>query len=269
MARALQNGAVSGGQRITSLDRVRSIGRCVVERLSELEKVRIAELAALGCRRGSASGGPSFSVALRRYVNRLRRPSPPARKRSPLRLSLIEREEISRGWPVESRCGPSRGGWVDRRRRSRGRCIRNGGVRRYRACRADRAALRRAATTEDSEARAVSTVAGVVEAQARGALVAAADLRLAGASVPRRSGDARVARDDLSVAVRAVPRRAAQGADRVISAPGTSLAGPRAFRHEWSRAAPRHAQHSANDPPKPMTGPCPATGKATSSSARA
>ena len=40
--------AVSGGQRISTFDRVGSIGRCVVERLSELEKWRIAELSAQG-----------------------------------------------------------------------------------------------------------------------------------------------------------------------------------------------------------------------------
>src|SRR5665811_628481 len=41
--------AVSGDRRITPFDRVGSIGRCVVvERLSELEKWRIAELAAQG-----------------------------------------------------------------------------------------------------------------------------------------------------------------------------------------------------------------------------
>ena len=66
--------------------------------LSVEAKARIAEL--------WAAGAPAWKIreeagvsrhAVLRQVRRLRRPVPPERVRSPLRLSLIEREEISRG----------------------------------------------------------------------------------------------------------------------------------------------------------------------------
>ena len=52
------------------------------------------------------------------------------------------------------------GGWVGRRRRCRVRCARNGGRRRYRACRADRGGVASGAATEAVEARVVSPAAG-------------------------------------------------------------------------------------------------------------
>ena len=96
-----------------------------MDRLSEREKVRIAELVAVGA--------PAWKLhrevhrsrwAIRWYVNRLQRPSPPARsgRRCGCRWPNGRR---SRGaWPVASRCVRSRFGWVDRPRRSRGRCMR-------------------------------------------------------------------------------------------------------------------------------------------------
>ena len=68
------------------------------ERLSELERWRIAELAAQGLPTrliGKEIGRGHFVVA--KHLRVMRRP--PAREtvRSPLRLSLTEREEISRG----------------------------------------------------------------------------------------------------------------------------------------------------------------------------
>src|ERR1700690_4385296 len=75
------------------------IGRCVVvERLSELEKWRIAELAAQGLPVrviGKEIGRAHRTVWT--YIRVLRRPPVPERNRSALRLSLTEREEISRG----------------------------------------------------------------------------------------------------------------------------------------------------------------------------
>jgi hypothetical protein len=68
-----------------------------VERLSEREKERIGEL--------SAARAPVWLIheevsrsrwAIRRYINSLERPAKPEATRSPLRLSLVEREEISR-----------------------------------------------------------------------------------------------------------------------------------------------------------------------------
>jgi hypothetical protein len=69
-----------------------------VERLSARERERIAELL--------AEGAPFWRLceevgrsrhAVRRAVLALSRPAPRERKRSPLRLSPAEREEISRG----------------------------------------------------------------------------------------------------------------------------------------------------------------------------
>src|SRR5262249_44503662 len=91
--------AVSGGQRITSFDRVGSIGRCVVvERLSELERWRIAELSAEGSttRLIAKEIGRGHGVVAK-HLREMRRPAAREPVRSALRLSLVEREEISRG----------------------------------------------------------------------------------------------------------------------------------------------------------------------------
>ena len=170
-----------------------------------------------------------------------RRPEP---VRSPLRLSLREREEISRGLAG----GESLRSIARRLGRSPSTISRevatNGGRRRYRACRADTAALRRARRPKPVEAGVVWSAPSGGRGEARAALVSAADLGLAGGGVPRRSGDARVARDDLPVVVRAVPRRVTQGTDP-LSAVGTHDASTaRPHRDERSRPAARHAQHS-------------------------
>ena len=70
----------------------------MVERLSELEKWRIAELAAQGLpsRVIGKEIGRSHRAVWGEIV-RSRRPVVPEPVRSPLRLSLAEREEISRG----------------------------------------------------------------------------------------------------------------------------------------------------------------------------
>ena len=74
--------------------------------LSVEAKVRIAEL--------WAAGAPAWQIreeagvsrhAVLRQVRRLRRRVVEERVRSPLRLSLGEREEISRGLAAASRCG--------------------------------------------------------------------------------------------------------------------------------------------------------------------
>jgi IS30 family transposase len=117
----------------------------VVERLSELERWRIAELAAQGLpvRVIIKEIGRAHRTVWT-YIRVLRRPPVPERHRSPLRLSLTEREEISRGLAG----GESRRAIARRLGRSPSTISRevnaNGGVRRYRACRADTDALRRA-----------------------------------------------------------------------------------------------------------------------------
>src|SRR5918994_3947371 len=67
-------------------------------RLSDEERARIAELAAtrLPGRLIAKQVGRSHR-AVWSYVLKLRQPPPPERRRSPLRLSRAEREEISRG----------------------------------------------------------------------------------------------------------------------------------------------------------------------------
>ena len=78
------------------LDRSR---RCGVERLSEREKEEIVRLSAMGLPSrliGQQIGRHHRTVW--GHLQRLRRPAPVEPIRSPLRLSLREREEISRGW---------------------------------------------------------------------------------------------------------------------------------------------------------------------------
>ena len=116
-----------------------------MERLSAMEKERIRELL--------AEGAPFWRLceevqrsrhAIRRSVLALSRPAPRERKRSPLRLSPSEREEISRGLVAgQSLREISRGLGRSPSTVSR-EVARNGGRRAYRACRADRVALRRA-----------------------------------------------------------------------------------------------------------------------------
>jgi transposase, IS30 family len=115
-----------------------------VERLSELEKWRIAELSAQGL--PSRVIGKAIGRAHRTVWNeiaRARRPVVPEPMRSPLRLSLTEREEISRGLAG----GEALRSIARRLGRSPSTISRevatNGGRRRYRACRADQAAVRR------------------------------------------------------------------------------------------------------------------------------
>jgi DNA-binding CsgD family transcriptional regulator len=112
--------------------------------LSEQAKERLAELVADGVpfwRICEVIGRDRWTT--RRNINYLRRPPRPEPAWSPLRLSLGEREEISRGLAggeslraIARRLGraPST---ISREVRS------NGGARRYRACGAERAALGR------------------------------------------------------------------------------------------------------------------------------
>ena len=135
-----------------------------MDQLSELEKVRIAELVAVGAPAWVMHREISRSRwAIRRYVNRLARPVVPERQRSPLRLSLVEREEISRGLAggeslraIAGRLGraPST---ISRE------VTRNGDVQGYRACRADRAALRRARRPKHAKLAECARLRRVVE----------------------------------------------------------------------------------------------------------
>jgi IS30 family transposase len=138
----------------------------MVERLSELEKWRIAELAAQGwpARLIGKEIGRAHS-AVRRHLQVMCRPPVPERKRSPLRLSLSEREEISRGLAgSESLRSIAR-----RLHRSPSTVSRevatNGGRRRYRACGADKAAVRRARRPKPSKLTSCARLRMVVESK--------------------------------------------------------------------------------------------------------
>jgi IS30 family transposase len=113
--------------------------------LTVAEKERLAELVAAGTRLSEIAeliGRDRWTT--RRNINYLARRPAPERKRSPLRLSLAEREEISRGVAA----GESLRSIAKRLGRAPSTVSRevaaNGGARRYRAVGADRAALRRA-----------------------------------------------------------------------------------------------------------------------------
>ena len=116
-----------------------------MERLSVKERERIAELL--------ADGAPFWRLceevhrsrhAIRRAVISLSKPPPRERKRSPLRLSPVEREEISRGLVAGLSLRTIAAGLGRSPSTVSREVARNGGRRAYRACRADRAALRRA-----------------------------------------------------------------------------------------------------------------------------
>ena len=117
----------------------------MAQRLSELERWRIAELAAEGWPTrliGKEIGRAHNAVATN--LRAMRRPAVPDPVRSALRLSFTEREEISRGLAG----GESLRSIARRLARSPSTVSRevvtNGGRRRYRACGADKAAVRRA-----------------------------------------------------------------------------------------------------------------------------
>jgi len=138
----------------------------MAERLSELEKWRVAELASQGWPTrliGKEIGRAHNAVA--RHLRVMRRP--PAREpmRSLLRLSLTEREEISRGLAG----GESIRAIARRLARSPSTVSRevaaNGGRRRYRACGADKAAVRRARRPKRSKLASCDRLRTVVEAK--------------------------------------------------------------------------------------------------------
>jgi IS30 family transposase len=136
----------------------------VGERLSELERWRIAELSAQGwtTRLIAQEIGRGHNVVAKHL--RLMR-CPPVREpvRSALRLSLTEREEISRGLAG----GESLRAIARRLGRSPSTISRevatNGGRRRYRACTADKAAVRRAGRPKPSKLTSCARLRNVVE----------------------------------------------------------------------------------------------------------
>jgi IS30 family transposase len=108
---------------------------------------------------------PHSRHAVRRYVLRLKRVPKPDPVRSPLRLSLCEREEISRGLAG----GASLRVIAARLGRAPSTIMRevgaNGGRRRYRALPADRAALRRMRRPKPAKLATCARLRTVVEAK--------------------------------------------------------------------------------------------------------
>ena len=114
-----------------------------MERLSARERERIAELVAEGAPFWRLlQEVPRSRYAIYRAVKRLKRP--PAREpiRSPLRLSMAEREEISRGLAAGESLRVIAGRLARAASTVSREVARNGGRPIYRACRADRAAVR-------------------------------------------------------------------------------------------------------------------------------
>ena len=132
--------------------------------LSDWERERIAELVSAGAPAWMMQREVSRSRwAVRRYVNRLGRPAKPEPTRSRLRLSLVEREEISRGL-VGGESLRAIAGRLGRAPSTVSREVKgNGGARRYRACRADGAALRRARRPKSTKLASCERLRVVVE----------------------------------------------------------------------------------------------------------
>jgi IS30 family transposase len=138
----------------------------VAQRLSELERWRIAELSAQGSTTrliAKEIGRGRYAVA--KHLREMRRPPAREPSRSPLRLSLTEREEISRGLAG----GESMRSIALRLGRSPSTISRevaeNGGRRRYRACRADQAAVRRMRRPKRSKLTVCPRLREAVEAK--------------------------------------------------------------------------------------------------------
>jgi IS30 family transposase len=132
--------------------------------LSDVERERITELAAAGLPgRLIAQEMGRSKGAVWAWLVKLRQPPARPRRRSPLRLSLAEREEISRGLAG----GESLRTIAARLERAPSTVARevkgNGGRRRYRACRADADALGRARRPKAAKLATCERLRAVVE----------------------------------------------------------------------------------------------------------
>jgi len=137
-----------------------------VEWISDEAKARIALLWSEGASRSLMREEAGVSRhAVFRQIRQLERRPPPEPERSPLRFSLVEREEVSRGLAggesfrsIAARLGRAPSS-VSRE------VARNGGRCRYRACRADRDALRRAHRPKPAKLAICPRLREVVEAK--------------------------------------------------------------------------------------------------------
>jgi transposase, IS30 family len=209
-------------------------------RISDEERRRIAELL--------AEGAPGWRLhqeidrsryAIRRAVIALRWPARREPVRSPLRLSLTEREEISRGLAA--------GESVRRVARRLGRApstvcrevAANGGPGRYRACAADRRAVRRARRPKPAKLARCPRLREVAGAKLERRWSPEQIAAWRKACYPD-DPEMRVPRDDLLVAVCPVQGRAAQGADPLSAHRPGPAAAARAVGEKRPRAVARH-----------------------------
>ena len=168
---------------------------------------------------------------------------PAPRRRALAALRFEEREEISRGISVGRSIRQIAQG-LRRAPSTESREIRrNGGSQAYRANRADRRARERRCAPS-LVVCAVQRATMARGAEARAAMVAAADLRLAEAGVPNPPRHADISRSDLSQPLHPDPRRAEKGA---VGAVRTA----RRMRHPKSHNAKSGQGHI---PPSPTLG---------------
>ena len=212
-------------------------------RLTDEERARIAELAAtrLPSRLIAKEVGRSHR-AVWSYVHKLRRPVPAERRRSPLRLSLTEREEISRGVAG----GESFRAIAGRLGRAPSTVSREGDQRWTPSLSGLPGRQRRpgsSAPTQGGETGDLRAAPGGGGGQTREALVTPADRGVAANGLSWRYGDAGVARDDLPVAVRPDPWGAAQGTDPLPATQTYHPATPRPLDLQRPGPAARHAAH--------------------------
>ena len=165
--------------------------------------------------------------------------------------------------------GDRRRRWDGRRRRSAERSPHNGGRRRYRAARADQQAWSRATRPKPCKLAGNPALRAIVAEKLTRRW---SPQQIAGwlkTTYPTTSGDAGVARDDLPHPVHPVPRRAAQGADPVSAHRSGDPTPQRVSGCPTVVAAGPGPSTSPNGQPRPTTGRCPGTGRATWSSANA
>ena len=212
-----------------------------------------------------ALGMPTSTV--RAYLIRCGGIRPDPRCRGAGRLSLAEREEISRVWRRAGRCGrspPSLG-------RSPSTISREVACQRWSSSvpggGGGPAGVDASDATQAVQARDQPEAGWHRGREAPASVVTAADRRLAEADLSRRPGDAGVPREHLPRAVRAVAWCSAQGADRLPAHGSGDQAGSgdAVARRPWGPA--RDLEHLRTARRGQPTGRCPGTGKATWSSA--
>ncbi len=232
--------------------------------LTVAEKERLAELVAANTPLGEICeviGRDRWTT--RRNINYLARRPAPERTRSPLRLSLAEREEISRGVAA----GESLRSIARRLGRSPSTVSRevagNGGARRYRAVVADRAALKRARRPKSAKLAVQSELCALVESKL--------ELRWSPQQISGWLSETFPDRPEMQVSHETIYLSlfVQSAAPYAKSSPATcDVARPHAGLEAdgpTTEAAARSERWStsANDPPRQRTGRCRATGKAT------